>query len=268
LDLTIQLDGLQGYKSSSQLTRVVTENWVSYNMYCLACDSNTLQAARHGEPVIDFTCPDCLERYQVKGKKEPFGGVVANSAYKQKMDAIQAGLTPDYLFLQYNRYSMRVVNFFAVPGHFISESVVRERKPLSQSARRSGWIGSTILLSSLPIEARIQIILNGHVVPRELVRHNWQRFSFMRSQRPESRGWLSDVLSCVQRIDKETFTLADVYQYEQELTGLHRKNRNIRPKIRQQLQILRDKGIIVFQGGGVYSLPTETTQNPQATRQN
>jgi len=234
-------------------------------MYCLACDSNTLQAARHGEPVIDFTCPDCLERYQVKGKKEPFGGVVVNSAYKQKMDAIQAGLTPDYLFLQYDHDLMRVVNFFAVPGHFLSESVIRERTPLSQSARRSGWVGSTILLGSLPIEARIQIISDGHVIPREFVRRNWQQFSFMRSQPPESRGWLTDVLSCVRHVDKQAFTLDDVYQYERELADLHRRNKNIRPKIRQQLQILRDRGIITFQGRGVYGFPARTAQNSQAT---
>jgi len=254
LDLTIKLDGAEGYKSSSQLTRVMTENWVSHNMYCLACDSDTLHTVRRGEPVIDFSCPDCHERYQVKAKRKPFGGVVVNSAYRQKMDAIQAGLTPDYLFLQYNLELMRVVNLFAVPGHFISESVVRERKPLSLSARRSGWIGSTILLGSLPVEARIQIISDGHVAPMELVRSNWQRFSFMRSQLPESRGWLSDVLSCVHSIDKKTFTLADVYQHERELARLHPGNVNIRPKIRQQLQVLRDKGIIVFQGRGVYSL--------------
>jgi type II restriction enzyme len=160
---------------------------------------------------------------------------------------------------------MRVVNFFAVPGHFLSESVIRERTPLSQSARRSGWVGSTILLGSLPIEARIQIISDGHVIPREFVRRNWQQFSFMRSQPPESRGWLTDVLSCVRHVDKQAFTLDDVYQYERELADLHRRNKNIRPKIRQQLQILRDRGIITFQGRGVYGFPARTAQNSQAT---
>jgi type II restriction enzyme len=234
-------------------------------MYCLACDSDRLQAARQGTPVIDFTCPDCQRRYQVKAKKSRFGGVVANSAYNRKMEAIKAGRTPDYLFLQYSRDSMRVVNLFAVPGHFITESVVGRRKPLPPSARRAGWIGSTILLRGLPAEARIQIVLDGHIAPMEVVRHNWQLFSFMRGQLPESRGWLSDVLSCVHRMEKKTFTLADIYQFEQELAGLHPRNKNVRPKIRQQLQVLRDEGIVVFEGGGVYSFPGEEARDSRVT---
>ena len=36
------------------------------------------------------------------------------------------------------------------------------------------------------------------------------------------------------------------------LQARHPQNNNIRPKIRQQLQVLRDKGVIEFLGRGLY----------------
>jgi type II restriction enzyme len=43
-----------------------------------------------------------------------------------------------------------------------------------------------------------------------------------------------------------------VYRFENRLAGLHPQNRNIRPKIRQQLQVLRDRGLLEFVERGVY----------------
>jgi type II restriction enzyme len=49
-----------------------------------------------------------------------------------------------------------------------------------------------------------------------------------------------------------TFTLENVYSFEKELSDKHPKNRNVRPKIRQQLQLLRDLGLVEFVTPGVY----------------
>lgn len=62
------------------------------------------------------------------------------------------------------------------------------------------------------------------------------------------RSWLMDVLYCVNRLPLTMFTLADMYKYEDELKMKHPNNNNVRPKIRQQLQLLRDKGVIDFFG--------------------
>jgi SAD/SRA domain/Dam-replacing HTH domain len=43
-----------------------------------------------------------------------------------------------------------------------------------------------------------------------------------------------------------TFTLSDVYAYEGELAANHPANENVRDKIRQTLQHLRDAGLIEF----------------------
>jgi type II restriction enzyme len=50
------------------------------------------------------------------------------------------------------------------------------------------------------------------------------------------RGWTLDVLNIVRRISKSEFTNEEVYAFTRELEQLHPDNRNIKAKIRQQLQ--------------------------------
>ena len=59
-------------------------------------------------------------------------------------------------------------------------------------------------------------------------------------------------MKCVDLINKDTFTLDDVYKFESKLKLKYPKNNFIKDKIRQQLQQLRDKGIIEFIGRGNY----------------
>jgi type II restriction enzyme len=48
--------------------------------------------------------------------------------------------------------------------------------------------------------------------------------------------------------------LADVYAKADYLGQLHRNNSHVRDKIGQQLQVLRDMGILEFSGDGAYRL--------------
>lgn len=68
------------------------------------------------------------------------------------------------------------------------------------------------------------------------------------------RGWTLDVLRVIQQLNRLEFTLRDVYGSEKELSALHSENRNVRPKIRQQLQVLRNLGMLKFRGSGRYEL--------------
>jgi type II restriction enzyme len=52
----------------------------------------------------------------------------------------------------------------------------------------------------------------------------------------------------------ECFSLDDAYAFEDRLQRLYPGNRNVRPKIRQQLQVLRDRGWLEFTGRGRYRL--------------
>jgi type II restriction enzyme len=66
------------------------------------------------------------------------------------------------------------------------------------------------------------------------------------------KGWVLDVLNCVEDIGSAEFTLSDVYKFENYLGELHPENNHVKPKIRQQLQVLRDVGILEFMGRGRY----------------
>jgi len=63
---------------------------------------------------------------------------------------------------------------------------------------------------------------------------------------------LMDVLACVERLPGREFTLEEMYLFTDELQQRHPSNSFVRPKIRQQLQCLRDKGYIEFLGRGHY----------------
>ena len=60
------------------------------------------------------------------------------------------------------------------------------------------------------------------------------------------------MLNCVNNVEKKDFSLAEIYSYSDILREKHAENHNIEAKIRQQLQLLRDKGFIEFLGRGKY----------------
>jgi type II restriction enzyme len=112
-------------------------------------------------------------------------------------------------------------------------------------------VGSNVLIGRLPIDARIYLVSESEEVPRSIVREEWKRFEFLKNQSLESKGWLSDILTVVRSLPRE-FSLADAYAFEGKLANLHPDNRHVKEKIRQQLQILRDNGVLEFVRPGRY----------------
>ena len=70
----------------------------------------------------------------------------------------------------------------------------------------------------------------------------------------EKRGWTLDVLNVIRSVGTNEFSLADIYAHSDVLARLHPKNAHVRDKIRQQLQVLRNLGLIEFLGGGSYRM--------------
>ncbi|MDY6985642.1 MAG: HEAT repeat domain-containing protein [Candidatus Thermoplasmatota archaeon] len=70
----------------------------------------------------------------------------------------------------------------------------------------------------------------------------------------QEESWDESITRCIHGL--EEFSLQDIYSYREELARLHPKNRNIEAKIRQQLQLLRDRGTIEFLGKGRYRVIT------------
>jgi type II restriction enzyme len=86
------------------------------------------------------------------------------------------------------------------------------------------------------------------------VRERFLRLRPLQRQRWYNRGWTMDVLNILRALEKRDFLLAEVYRHAHELRELHPRNRHVEPKIRQQLQRLRDLGFLEFLGRGRYRL--------------
>jgi len=240
------------YTSRPQAVRAVTETWVAENLYCPSCSSEELEPTTPGTKVVDFRCPVCAEPFQLKSQSHRFRSRVVDSAYDPMIRSLETSTAPSFLFLHYHPSEWAVRDLFFVPRHFLSPSFVEKRPPLRPTAKRAGWVGCNILLSALPADARLEAVRDGIELSAETVREAWRAFSFLREATPASRGWMADVLACVREMRKAEFTLNNIYTFEGRLGALHKDNRNVRPKIRQQLQVLRDCGVLEFLGRGRY----------------
>lgn len=244
-----------GYTSKSQWARQVTEGWAKENLFCLACTSDTLQAHAANRIVEDYHCPTCSRRIQLKAKNGSIGASVSNSAYERKRAAILAGRAPDYCFMAYERDALLVTDLLWVPGHFMTLSVVSKRKPLKATARRAGWVGSNIHLDRIPEQGKIAVIVDGRISPKAQARRQFADLAFLRQLDADKRGWVTDVLAGLDTLalrPGSKFTNDDVYSCEDRLKRLHPNNHNIRPKIRQQLQILQAGGVVKRISPGIY----------------
>ncbi len=59
---------------------------------------------------------------------------------------------------------------------------------------------------------------------------------------------------CVDKLGHKSFSLKEVYAFENFLRKKHPDNRHIKDKIRQQLQLLRDMRYLEFVERGQYRL--------------
>jgi type II restriction enzyme len=168
--------------------------------------------------------------------------------------AILGYRTPNLLLLHYLPHSWRVQNLVLVPRFAFSTSALERRNPLRPGARRAGWVGCNILLSRIPSDARIPVVIDGAAASPAAVRNRYALLRPLGRAGAEKRGWTLDVLNSLRSLNQTEFSLAQAYVLEDELARLHPYNRHIRDKIRQQLQVLRDMRIVEFLGRGTYRL--------------
>lgn len=166
--------------------------------------------------------------------------------------AILEDRTPNLYVLHYDLASWAVQTVILIPHFAFALSAVERRKPLAATARRAGWVGCNIVLDKIPVHARIPVIEEGNIRPKQAVRKAYQRLRPLEKLQVEKRGWTLDVLQVVQSLKKKEFVLSEVYAHADRLARLHPQNAHIRDKIRQQLQVLRDLGLVEFLGGGDY----------------
>lgn len=241
----------RNYKSNSQKIRVMSENWVSDNIYCPICGNPHISNLDNNMPVADFSCVSCGEVFELKSKCGNIGNKIADGAYSTMIERITSSNNPNLFIMQYSA-DLQVVNLTLVPKFLFVPSVIEKRKPLAATAKRAGWIGCNILYSDIPKQGKITIIDSQKLSDRKTVTEEYSKIKKLQTDNMEKRGWILDVLWCVNAIDSIEFSLQDMYKFVEFLKKRHIYNNNVEAKIRQQLQILRDKGFIEFLARGHY----------------
>jgi type II restriction enzyme len=292
MNLSMRGELANPFTSGSQKAGNVTEAWGADNFYCPNCSSPKLDWLKPGSKANDYRCPNCKFWFQLKGKKSPIGATVTDGAYGAMMEAIQNDRTPNFFFLHYDLATWSVRNLLLVPHFAFPPSAIIKRPPLAATARRAGWVGCNFDLKRIPADARIEIVrtvlpqcsaavpaaslnLPGRrdacaaslspsrrdacatfITPPEEVR---AKFDLVRKQveglTAKQRGWRLDVLRVIQSLGRKEFLTSDTYAFERELEQSHPENRNIKAKIRQQLQELRDRNLLLHLDRNHWRLP-------------
>lgn len=241
---------------------MLSERWAAENLYCPACESDRLFSFPNNQRAADFGCPVCRQQYELKSAAR-LGPKIVDGAYATLIKRLNAADNPNLVLLRFNAAHMAVLSVDIVPKQFFVPSMVEPRRPLAATARRAGWIGCNIRLDQIPKAGRIPIIVDGTVRSATAVRTDWSRCSFLDGQRSISqRSWVMAVMRIIDQFGAADFALADVYEHEDQLRILFPSNRNIRAKLRQQLQRLRDEEVIRFLGHGRYRANERSRAQP------
>ncbi len=250
MDVKLPVNLAKCYKSKSQIARVITEAWVVANISCPSC-GNKLVEYPANEKSKDIYCSVCRTDFQIKSSKNRFSKKITGAEYNTTLNNVINAQNPSLMLLFYDEKTMMVVDFQIIHHSFITKKNIIPRKPLSSTAKRAGWQGCLIDIEEIPEIAKTFIVRNGVIDTSQNINKNWKISDNARKLSAESRGWLSDVMSIVDKMGNK-FRLIDVYEYEQYFEKFHPNNNNIQAKIRQQLQLIRDMGIIEFIGRGEY----------------
>ncbi len=239
------------YKNSAQKIRIMSEHWVGKNIFCPCCGNARLTAQPNNAPVADFQCNNCGEIFELKSKKGNISKKIPDGAYDTMINRVTSSTNPHLFVLSYSN-DLSVQSLSVIPKFFFTPQVIEKRKPLVETARRAGWTGCNILFSKIPLQGRIEIIKQENFYDKNEIVHQYQKIRKLQTNNIEQRGWLFDTLNCINSISSNEFSLCQIYSFIPVLQVLHPDNNNVEAKLRQQLQILRNKGFIEFLGNGQY----------------
>ena len=253
MDLHFNQSLMSGYHSGSQISRVLTEDWMERNMFCPICGAPVLGHYGANKPVADFFCDECKSDFELKSKESKtatIGHKIADGAYGTMIERITSLRNPHLFVMTYANWAVN--NLLIIPKFFFVPDIIEKRNPLASTARRAGWIGCNIEIGNIPESGKIFIIRDSRPEDKSQVVDRYQKTLSLQTARLDTRGWLLDVLKCVERIPNDTFCLDEVYAFADELQQKHPDNNFVHDKIRQQLQYLRDKGFVQFVSRGIY----------------
>ena len=173
------------------MARRLTENWVERNMFCPVCGNPILSHYENNRPVADFYCGCCHSDFELKSLENSNGVLskkINDGAYDTMISRIKSYNNPNFFFMNYADGAVN--NLWLIPNHFFVPAIIEKRKPLSENARRAGWVGCNILLDEIPESGKIAIIRNSIEVSRDEVLARYEHTKKLVTKNLESRGWL------------------------------------------------------------------------------
>lgn len=255
MQLTFRTHLADRYTSQSQRIRVLSEDWVSAVIFCPNCGNAKIDKYPNNRPVADFHCIRCNEEYELKSKEGSIGSKIVDGAFSTMLERLTSSNNPNFFLLSYDVSDLSVRDFLVIPKHFFVPGIIEKRKPLAATARCAGWVGCNIALDKIPQSGKIFLIRDRNIESKEKILTEWSKTLFLRDEvEVSARGWLLDTMFYIEKIGHAEFMLDEMYAFENELKIKYPNNRHIKDKLRQQLQVLRDKGYLEFTGRGHYKL--------------
>ena len=169
------------------------------------------------------------------------------------IERINSNSNPNFYFMNYDKNNFDVINFCAVPNYFFTPNIIIPRQ--KGIPNRPDYIMCNIDISNIPNSGKIFYVKDREIISKNKVLDDWNKTLFLKnSNNIEVKGWLLDIMQCIEKLDEKKFSLRDLYIFENYLKIKHPENNNIQAKIRQQLQSLRDKGYLKFTNRGNYEV--------------
>lgn len=240
------------HTSNTQRVRKISEGWFLAEGYCLNCNSPRVERTRASTEFRDFECPACGQGYELKSATRAHTSIVQDGGYNSMMRQVRAESVSALLLMPYDA-NWCVKRLLAVHPVFLTPAVVRKRpKPhLRPGTGKPYWM-CDLNLTVIPPDGKISVVQDAAPVDEAVVRAAYANSKRFADVPLERRGWAGLVLGAVRKIGKQEFTLHEVYAHEEAMRAAYPENSHVRPKIRQQLQVLRDLGYIEFLSRGEY----------------
>lgn len=150
------------WKKKEKINGELSEDFIYKHFRCLDCGSR-ISKERPGTKCFDHTCMRCGKKYQTKGRAKSLNALkncidkgeftTTGSDYKTRLNSVR-NRECDFICVFYETkggVADSLTGILHVPAHKITEDNVIPCKPLEPPARRAGYQGCNILMTSFNV---------------------------------------------------------------------------------------------------------------------
>jgi type II restriction enzyme len=145
------------WKNESRIVGEACEEYIKNNIKCIRCNEINYEKCKTNEKSKDLICISCNQKFQIKAKsatqkqvnniknKDIFKTI--GGEYSTTVKNINEQI--DYLIILYEKQSYKIINILYIKYKNINFNCIIPRKPLSITAKRSGWQGCNIIFDNI-----------------------------------------------------------------------------------------------------------------------